>query len=151
MTSHRYGIRRTIKRRGNTGSVDQQGVELRLERDSYSKDVTPSESLNRNLLVTSPLSSSFAQNSTDKPLSRRTMSLGGLALPNDLSADLESYNKELNSHLMGGFGVIRLGMLRNGQRVAIKTLKLHHVGLANIRHSKVCIANLCDSRSRMLF
>ncbi len=71
--------------------------------------------------------------------------LAGLALPNDLSADLETYNKELNSHLMGGFGVIRLGMLRNGQRVAIKTLKLHHVGLANIRHSKVCIANLCDS------
>ncbi len=76
-----------------------------------------------------------------KPQSRRTLSVGGLALPNDLSAALVHYDKELDGTLMGGFGVIRHGTLRNGQMVAIKTLKLHHIGLVDIRHSRVCIAH----------
>ncbi|KLO11919.1 kinase-like protein [Schizopora paradoxa] len=56
--------------------------------------------------------------------------------PSDLSDTLVTYDQEIDAALMGGFGVIRRGVLRNGQTVAIKTLKLYHVGLSDIRHSK---------------
>jgi len=43
----------------------------------------------------------------DKLQSKRKMSISELALPNDLSAALVHYDKELDGTLMGGFGVIR--------------------------------------------
>jgi len=55
----------------------------------------------------------------------------------DISTQLAKFNEQIDASLMGGFGIVRKGLLMDGTDVAIKTLKLHHIGLANIKHSKV--------------
>ncbi len=55
----------------------------------------------------------------------------------DISTQLAKFNEQIDASLMGGFGIVRKGLLMDGTNVAIKTLKLHHIGLVNIKHSKV--------------
>ncbi|KLO08484.1 kinase-like protein [Schizopora paradoxa] len=48
----------------------------------------------------------------------------------DISHLVESIDKGLDPSpsLIGGFGIVRTGLLKDGRRIAIKTLKLRHVG-----------------------
>lgn len=56
----------------------------------------------------------------------------------NISNLVQSVEKEVNASLVGGFSIVRRGLLMYGRRIAIKTLKLHHAGLQDLRASKVC-------------
>lgn len=67
---------------------------------------------------------------------------------NDVSRQIRCYKKELDPALAGGFGVIRLGVLNDGtdagKRVAIKTLRLHFLGVRDVKYTKVTFEIRCQ-------